>query len=472
MVDFRHGKDHYPIKLLDQPALVHIALILAFAIPLTLFYKRDYSSHVSVIDPLSPEERCALRDKSALAASSRISERSKRKVTELKTGEISKDKKKKKQGEKKHTKSSVPRRPIDVRAAKPLSRKERRNLRDQIALAALSRFSGKSQNGSAVTDDDNDVEQVDENPTKAKKDQGEQKKKSGVRKATLADQAKWKEERYSQDQLGFNIYGHSPTVSSESARAAADVNKPSTPALPTGFGCIQAVSHIPHLPGSEDVLKNLQRLSREFEPVVRARGWTVRALTEMCCCGDGDDFLMGGPKTSIKKGPDVYGYCVGNNNGRTALGIHIRVRRPGSCHGFNLLSYDELVSTMAHELAHICIAPHNDEFFALMAKIEEERIQCMADGLVLKEDGFAVLLDPWTRLGSGSSRKTEVIGSKELKQRVAHAALKRRGRQPKKTIPPKINHNKNSSVFEKKNDHCDNSENCNETKEKPEGAWL
>jgi hypothetical protein len=247
----------------------------------------------------------------------------------------------------------------------------------------------------------------------------------GVRQATVADQAKWDEERASQQQFGFDIYGHGES----SCGTTIIVQSPSFP-IPSGFDGIQAVSAMSNLPGHEQALEELQRLCREFEPVVRARGWKVLALTEMCCCGDGDEFLP--RRTSSPKPSHVGGYCVSTGDGRTALGIHIRLRPAGSCQYARFFPYEQLVSTMAHELAHIAVSPHNDEFYRVMAAIEQERITYLAEGRVTGEDGFPILLDTGRKLGSGKNGSSNPIGSKELKERVAKAAVERQRKRKRK----------------------------------------
>lgn len=185
------------------------------------------------------------------------------------------------------------------------------------------------------------------------------------------------------------------------------------------------------MPASNIALLLLRRLSEEFEPVARARGWKVLALSEMCCCGDGDQFLTHRSTTSSPHDIDVGGYCVSTNDNRTAQGIHIRLRPPGSCDKVMFYSYEELVSVMAHELAHIMISPHNDEFFKLMTTIEEERIQCF----LLKNPFF---MSTGRRLGNKLNSSSSRVSNKRLKIRIKNAAMERQNKvnNIRSSIPP------------------------------------
>ena len=210
----------------------------------------------------------------------------------------------------------------------------------------------------------------------------------GPRKATLADEMKDREEKISNEQFGFSIYGNQEYCQSCGTNGAPTMVTSSSGAS-FGLG-IHRVSAIPNIPGAHQALQELERLRTEFEPVVRARGWKVLLLTEMCCCGDGDG-------VSPPKGDAVLGYCVSANDNRAAHSIHLRLRPPGSCKsGLRLYPYEELVQTMVctiqkrlllfipsqlyfslqcHELAHIVVGPHNGHFFKVMAEIEREHAQ-------------------------------------------------------------------------------------------------
>jgi hypothetical protein len=234
-----------------------------------------------------------------------------------------------------------------------------------------------------------------------------------IRKATIEDQMKWDEDRDSQCG-GFNIYGHKTDYCRE-------CSVPQTYKPGSGGGTIQTIVNMPHLPMADAALSLLENLAKEFEPVVSARGWNVVKLSEMCCCGDGDETLDQSSRTSTHHADTVLGYCVASQNGRTALGIHIRLRPPGVCRrrwGAPLFPYQDLVATMAHELAHIAEQNHGPVFYQVMAQIERQRVEFIGQGVVLDEAGFP-MGSMGHRLGS---KKREVLGSRDLKRKVAESA--------------------------------------------------
>jgi len=278
--------------------------------------------------------------------------------------------------------------------ATPSQQQKLNDAREHARLAAESRRGGDQQD-SAVT-------KVD----------GGRREEIRIRQATIGDQVAWNEEKASQEQFGWSIYGHKPCdcccVDSKSSATKTFAS------LPTGFDAIQGVSEIPGLPGSDNALILLQQLCREFEPVARARGWAVGRLVELCCCND-------------TKPPNVAGYCVPTGDGRTAKSIHIRLRPPGSCQRFQFNGYESLVKTMAHELAHVRISAHNDAFYKLMAELENERVEFLAKGSLVDDGGTGQQHFPLTsgrRLGTASGL-SPVLGSRELRQRTAKAAAKR-----------------------------------------------
>jgi len=172
---------------------------------------------------------------------------------------------------------------------------------------------------------------------------------------------------------------------------------------------------MPQLPGSERALQLLKRLAEDFEPVVQNRGWTVLQLGEFCCCSSGDN----------KKPSNVAGFCVSPGNGRIAYRICIRLR-PHCCIGGlgNFYPYDELRRTMAHELAHIVHHPHNDAFFRLMDEILQEQESSTPINNGDYQPVFPMVSG--RRLGTGRNDKiTPILGSKELRQRIAQAAARR-----------------------------------------------
>jgi len=217
------------------------------------------------------------------------------------------------------------------------------------------------------------------------------------------------------EQFGFSIYGHA-NASSCGCCSTKPTQSMSISASSFGLG-IHRLSAIPHLPQSEIALQMLQQLQEEFEPVVRDRGWKVLQLTEMCCCGDGDEALpIQTSNASAPKPATVAGYCVSSNDGRLAQGIHIRLRRScGTQAAASFYDSHELRLIMAHELAHIQIGPHNDAFYRLMKELLAEREEFLAADMALP----SFPLTAGRRVGGSG----DLLGSIELRQRTARAAI-------------------------------------------------
>lgn len=291
-------------------------------------------------------------------------------------------------------------------------------LKQHVATAAVSRQpqhqlapSSRRQNPKRGRDQQRKVDQSNtKHGVAVEEDEAATSPK--IRQATLGDQVAWKEEQSSQEQFGFSIYGHT------SSDYGCCSDKPSTTSkaisiVPTGFNAIQGVSEIEGKPASQAARDLLLRLSREFEPVASARGWTVQNLVELCICNDTHP-------------ANTAGYCVSPGDARIAKSIHIRLR--SSCQSGHFVPYQDLVKIMAHELAHIVIHPHNDAFFRLMAEIEDEYALCLVGhGSASAGVGNnSFFLTAGRRLGTANSAQfSPVLGSRELKAAVANAAMKR-----------------------------------------------
>jgi hypothetical protein len=256
---------------------------------------------------------------------------------------------------------------------------ERFRLRDQLVAAiARRRRAGTNQNDSSNADItgttrrrqiwQDESSSIEKAPTAVVVSGPEQRggvgpnnNTNGPRQANLSEQMRYREERASLEQFGFSIYGNQEYCVDcvPASKATSSLSTSSR----FGLG-IHQVAAIPHLPGASQVYKELERLRDEFEPMVQARGWKVLTLSELCCCGDGgvesQQLLLlpaGGhqqenssrqPQPQRHSGDEtIMGYCVGPNDNRLAVGIHIRCRVPGSCtDGLRLYPYAELVRTM------------------------------------------------------------------------------------------------------------------------------
>ena len=140
--------------------------------------------------------------------------------------------------------------------------------------------------------------------------------------------------------------------------------------------------HIPTLPNSDSAKSMLQRVVREFTPIVHRRGYHVTFVSEMCCCGDGLDFSTHKRRRRGRRmGSNVWGYNQTSFGGGRSKHheIHLRLRRAAS-HG-NLHDYEDVAGTLAHELAHCEHGPHNEHFYKLMDEILEEHATLMASSM-------------------------------------------------------------------------------------------
>ena len=125
----------------------------------------------------------------------------------------------------------------------------------------------------------------------------------------------------------------------------------------------------------------LERISVEFGPIIARRGYHVVSISELCCCGDG-------LKRQGSKSNNVWGYNqtifvrrgggIGGN--ATSHEIHLRLRNPSN-HGTQLLPWEDVAGTMAHELSHCVHQGHSPAFYQLMEEILEEHATNLVDNV-------------------------------------------------------------------------------------------
>ena len=130
----------------------------------------------------------------------------------------------------------------------------------------------------------------------------------------------------------------------------------------------------------------------------------------MCCCTDGARAARGeAPRTQKMKVST--GDCFGYNFTRARKvgkpkfhDIFVRLRKDPNHYAFE--GFDEIVNTMAHELAHCVYSEHSPAFWELVRDIEaEHRMVCAVgdvnEGLSVEEQyGFNIY-------GASSDKKTE-----------------------------------------------------------------
>jgi hypothetical protein len=165
-----------------------------------------------------------------------------------------------------------------------------------------------------------------------------------------------------------------PSVSSSNP-LAAPFCQPASSAKP-----IPLLAHISsnpdHLPMAEICRQTLERIWKEFAPIIRRRGYNVKSISELCCCGDGLDTTRS--RKLRKQSDNVWGYNQttffgrrGGSSKTTSHNIHLRLRQPKH-HATQLLSWEDVAGTMAHELSHCVHQNHSKAFYQLMEELLEE----------------------------------------------------------------------------------------------------
>lgn len=98
----------------------------------------------------------------------------------------------------------------------------------------------------------------------------------------------------------------------------------------------------------EEVLQMLEHISWQVEPIMKKRCWRVSELKEL-------------PPENTSR--------LGDNMNR---GMRVRLKCRQTSEPDCLLSYESVLQTMLHELAHCRIGPHNDDFWQLLDEVTQE----------------------------------------------------------------------------------------------------
>jgi hypothetical protein len=210
--------------------------------------------------------------------------------------------------------------------------------------------------------------------------------------------------------------------------------------------------HIPTLRSHEVCRQTLERIREEFLPIIRRRGYNVLSISEFCCSGDGLDYV--GKKRPLRKQPNnVLGYNSTRffGNHQRSHTIHIRLRDPRN--HLQLLSWEDVAGTMAHELSHCVHQNHGQEFYKLMEEILEDHASNMINGLssaVAPPPNMPIsggnrlggnsnksrLLNPGRRLGDGTTTteglRQKILQTAEARQRLMQQTrtLMERAKEP------------------------------------------
>ncbi|KAL2161528.1 hypothetical protein VTH06DRAFT_8090 [Thermothelomyces fergusii] len=135
---------------------------------------------------------------------------------------------------------------------------------------------------------------------------------------------------------------------------------------------ISSYTHLKGLPREDEALELLKRLAALVKPLMQARGWKVKTLSEM-----------------YPPEANLWGLNVDRSR------ILIRLRYPHDCTQF--LPFEKLVDTMLHELCHLVHGPHDRKFNALWDELREELERLMMKGYT-GENNFS---GQGRRLGGG-----------------------------------------------------------------------
>ena len=159
------------------------------------------------------------------------------------------------------------------------------------------------------------------------------------------------------------------------------------------------IAHIPNLHEATRAKSLLERIRKEFLPILQKRGYPVSSVSEMCCCGDGLDFLPNRRNKKRIMGSNVLGY---NQtlfyHGKTHT-IHLRLRQHSDHDVF--YDYEHIAGTMSHELAHCEIGAHNAAFYKLMDEIQDQHAIFLTRGIVADSQGFPMGSQQAYVLGGG-----------------------------------------------------------------------
>jgi len=217
----------------------------------------------------------------------------------------------------------------------------------------------------------------------------------------------------SASQIGATTSSASLGASQESSVSSNGLTMANKEAIVTRDG-ITTFFHIPDLASSEYATFVMQRLAREFLPIIKRRGYLVFSVSELCCCSDGTKAALGQVRNkkrikAVLAGGVTEDQCGGYNStiqfrdDKTMHLIYVRLRDRVNHYKFR--SYEkDIVTTMAHELAHCVHQNHSPAFYQLMNEIKKEHADLMASGVVHQDSsaeeqfGFDIYGQSVTRL--------------------------------------------------------------------------
>ena len=123
--------------------------------------------------------------------------------------------------------------------------------------------------------------------------------------------------------------------------------------LGAGANNVWKVQEIERLPDSDKARAMLLEVKTHADALLKARGWRVKNLIEICCC----------ERKNMGTKLGVGGWCRSDGTGRGAATIALRLRRPKS---HDLYPFEHNLAVMIHEMSHIVHGNHSANFYALM----------------------------------------------------------------------------------------------------------
>lgn len=190
--------------------------------------------------------------------------------------------------------------------------------------------------------------------------------------------------------------------------------------------------HILSLPNAEQAKTLLARVVREFEPIVKQRGYNVLSVSELCCCNDGLDFdpTADGKKRRKRRkmSNNIWGYNQTTSSGnRKSHTVHLRLRHTSNHHS-KFLPYEDVAGTLAHELAHCEHGPHDAKFYKLMDEILDQHAGLMASNFsgasVPSFAGNGASIPSFTGAGHALGGNRDMAGARKQQQQQARPGYK------------------------------------------------
>ena len=144
-----------------------------------------------------------------------------------------------------------------------------------------------------------------------------------------------------------------------------------------GENSVWKVEEIKKLPDADKARAALLLVKEHADNLLRARGWRVKRLIEICCC----------ERKNMGSNLGVVGWCRADGTGTGAAVIALRLRRPKT---HELLPLEHNLAVMIHEMSHIVHGNHSANFYALMDELKKQYGLIREKGQLVDLDGFPI----------------------------------------------------------------------------------